>query len=577
MSNNPSQVQQGMPAPSGNMNANPQTNNPKLSSVNYVTILPEGKTSGYKETQQVDFKCDPVQFPYIDGKQSYLLLNVTPTGTFSNAGATADVPLMFPPHMGANSLVNRLSLRVNDGTGKIIEDREAYNQYNGIMNAYTHDSDVFPSLAKVEAVTGRSSDPINRTIDNINNCYFYPQPDVATTANTIAGGSSLIQNSFVIPIQLGLWSAFSGQHHAVPNTDIGGCHLTYYLEKANIIMETMTHKFYKDVTVNSVTDISVVDAVEFTDAVDVTFTSTTECNVKKASCDCNLSVDGEAWTIDKCAWRVGMPMTLGSNGAVALISTIEIAAGLIKVTLDQAIGAVGDDTLAPDAISKRDYTIDKVELRILNTVPDMATMKDIRRSVMRGLNFNSTQLYKISTASALKNAVIDIPESLTKCLSMFAIPCQQANLNSLDNANSYIYPRPDSILNNNTNDYAYQFQVRQVLIPNLQVETNKSVDTKNDNVIFFQQQIMAQRPMYDVRSLADNKLNQTTNALDLNLPYFFPLTLAPMGQSFDLLDAAPQLRVENTDSGTTTAKLYFIFVNHVRMIKGSEVGIDVEF
>jgi hypothetical protein len=50
-----------------------------------------------------------------------------------------------------------------------------------------------------------------------------------------------------------------------------------------------------------------------------------------------------------------------------------------------------------------------------------------------------------------------------------------------------------------------------------------------------------------------------------------------MGQSFDLLDAAPQLRVENNDSATTTAKLYFIYVNHTRMIKGSEVGVDVEF
>jgi hypothetical protein len=573
---NPAQVQQGMPSPSGDMNANPASNNPKLSSVNYVTILPEGKTSQYKETQQVDFKCDPVQFPYIDGKQSYLLLNVTPTGTFSNAGATADVPLMFPPHMGANSLVNRLSLRVNDGTGKIIEDREGYNQYNGLMNAYTHDSDVFPSLAKVSGVSGRSSNPINRTIDNINNCYFYPQPDIATTTNTIAAGSSLQQNSFVIPIQLGLWSCFSGQHHAVPNTDIGGCHLTYYLEKSNIIMQTLCHKFYKNETINGTADVSVVNAVEFTDAVSGAFTSTTEFEVATSNCDCNLSVDGEAWTIDKCAWRIGMPMQIGS-GAVALITKVEIAGGKIKVTLSEAIGAVGADTLKPDTISKRDYTIDKVELRILNTVPDAATMKDIRRSVMRGLNFNSTQLYKISTASALKNAVIDIPESLTKCLSIYALPCQQSNLDSLDNANSYLFPRPDSILFNNTNDYSYQYQVRQVLIPNLQVETKKSVDTKNDNVIFFQQQIMAQRPMYDVRSLADNKLNQTNDNVDLNLPYFFPLTLAPMGQSFDLLDAAPQLRVENNDSATTTAKLYFIYVNHTRMIKGSEVGVDVEF
>ena len=50
-----------------------------------------------------------------------------------------------------------------------------------------------------------------------------------------------------------------------------------------------------------------------------------------------------------------------------------------------------------------------------------------------------------------------------------------------------------------------------------------------------------------------------------------------MGSSFDLIDAGVQLRVENSDSALTTAKLYHIFANHVRMIKGSENGIDVEF
>lgn len=549
------------------------TNNPQLQAVNYVTILPEGKTSGYKENQQIDFKIDPIQFPYVDGKQSYLLLNVTPTGTFSNVSATADVPLMFPPNMGANSLVNRLTLRVNDGTGKIIEDREAYNLYNGIQNSYAHDSDVFPALAKVEAVSGRSNDPINKTVDNINNCYFYPQP--TATSNTSAAGNDLIQNSFVIPIQLGLFSAFGNQHHAVPNMDIGGCHLTYHLEKANIIMNTMASKFYQTKTVNSVA-VNVVEAREFTSSVNVTFSDASNFTINQAECDCNLVVDGVEWSTDFLAWRVGMPVKLG-GGQVSVITDIVIDGGLVKVTLQHAIGTPGADTVEPDEISKRDYTIDKVELRVLNTVPDANTMKDIRRSVMRGLNFNSTQLYKISTASNLKNAIVDVPESLTKCLSLMAVPCQQDKLNSVDSSNSYIFPRPDSIINNNDNEYAYQWQVRQVLIPNLQVETNKNVDTKNDNVIYFNQLLMAQRPMYDVRSLADAKQNQTINKLDINLPYFFPLLLAPLGTSFDLIDSAPQLRVENSDASNTSAKLYFIFVNHVRMIKGSEAGIDVEF
>ena len=569
---------QTMASSSANTMTNTQgSNNPKLQSVNYVSILPEGKTSGYKPEQQIDFKIDPIQFPYIDGKQSYLLLNIEPTGTFSNANATADVPLMFVPNMGANSIVNRLTCRLNDGTGKIIEDRESYNLYNGIMNSYAHDSDVFPSLAACEGVSGRSSHPVNRTIDNINNTYFYPLPDTSTTTNTAAGGNSLLaQNSFVIPIQLGLFSAFGNQHQAVPNMDIGGCHLTYYLEKANRCLQTLCHTFYRTVNINNVS-VDAVFPVEFTDPVEITFTSTTEFKVKQTDCDCNLTIGDEPWTIDKCAWRVGMPMKIGSNSAVALINLIEIDGGRINVTLDQAIGSVGDDTVRPDDISKRDYSISKVELRVLNTMPDAGTMKDIRRSVMRGINFNSTQLYKVSTASALKNAVVDIPESLSKCLSIMAVPCQQSNLDTVDGQNSYNYPRPDSMLNSNNNDYTYQWLVRQILIPNLAVETNKLVDAKSDNTILFNQLLMAMRPMYNVRSLEDNKLNQTWNNEELNLPYFFPLTLAPMGSSFDLIDSAPQLRIENVDSATTTAKLYHIFVNHVRMLKGSEAGVDVEF
>ena len=554
------------------------TNNPKLQSVNYVTILPEGKTSGYKEQQQVDFKIDPIQFPYIDGKQSYLLLNVTPTCRFSNSTAnTPDLPLMFPPHMGANALVNRLVCRVNDGTGKIIEDREAYNQYNGIKNAYSNDSDVFPSLAKCEGVSGRNTKEINRTCDNVNNTYFYPLPDTTTT-NTSVGGTQLIQNSFVLPIELGLFSAFGNQHHAVPNMDIGGVHLTYHLEKAAPILPFMAHKFYKTNTINNI-PVDVVQALDFYDLLDGEFISPTEFVIDKNVCDANLTLNGEAWKIENLALRVGMPIKISSNNAESTISALSIdsALGQVKITLTHGIGTIGNDSLKPDDHSGRSYTIDKVELRVLNTVPDSATMKDIKRAVMRGMNFNTTQLFKISTAQALKNAVIDIPESLTKCLSIFAVPCQQDNLNSTDGENSYIFPRPDSILNSNNNDSSYQWQVRQVLIPNLQVDTNKFVDSNSDNVILFNQQLMAMRPMFDVRSLEDDSINKANNKLDLNLPFFYPLLLAPLGSSFNLIDSAPQLRIENTDASLTTAKLYFVHINHVRLLKGNGNGVDIEF
>ncbi len=567
-------------APDGARQGPSTGSNAKLASVSYVTILPEGKTSGYKPEQQCDFKIDPVQYPYIDGKQSYLLLNITPNVDFSNASVKAagvKPPVCFPAHMGANSIVNRLVCRVNDGTGRIIEDREAYNMYNGISNAYKFDSDVFPSLAKVEAVSGRNTLEINQTIDNIGNCYFYPQADIATTSNESVGGTSVIQNSFVIPIQLGLFSAFSNEHMAVPNMDINGCHLTYHLEKANRVLQLLCHKFYRKETLNGVADCHCENAINVSAALACTFSDTTTFKVNTAVNDCDLVIGGKPWTLDNFGWRVGYPVKVGTNEAT--ITKIEIAAGQIQVTVGNALAAAGAHNVELGAIDSRDYTIDKIELRVLNTMPDGGTIKNIRRALATGINFNSTQLYKVSTASQLKNAVIDIPESLTKCLSLMVVPVQQANLDTLDQNNAYVYPRPDSILNNNDADYTYQFQVKQVLIPNLAVKTNKNVDNENDNVIYFNQQLMALRPMMDIRALQDNAVMSTSNALDLNLPFFFPLLLAPQGTSFDLIDAAPQLRIENTTGtlGNITAKLNFVFVNHTRLMKIGNSGVEIEF
>jgi hypothetical protein len=575
----PNQNNQPAPASSaGPVNSMPGSNNPKLQSVNYVTILPEGKTSGYKPGQQIDYKIDPIQFPYIDGKQSYLLLNVTPDVSFSNAGATAKPGVCFPAHMGANSLVNRLVCRSNDGTGRIIEDREAYNMYNGIANAYQHDSDVFPALAKVEAVSGRSTAEINQTVDNINNCYFFPQADTTTTANVSTGGTSLIQNSFVIPIQLGLFSAFSGQHFAVPNMDIAGVHLTYHLEEANRVLQLLCHKFYKKATINGLANQHVMEAVNPLTEIDCTFSAGNVFKIDQAQCDCDLTINGKKWALDMLAWRVGMPLQT-ADGNVALITDIEIDGGQVQVTLGNDVAVAGAKKVKLDTVATRDYTIDKCELRVLNTVPDGPTMKQIRRAVMNGINFNTTQLYKVSTASALKNAVIDIPESLTKALSIMCVPCQQGNLGAVDQQNAYVFPRMDADLNNNDNTYEYQWQVRQVLIPNLAVATGNQVNDKNDNCIFFNQQLMALRPMMDVRALQDNAVMQIENNKDINLPYFFPLLLAPLGTSFDLIDAAPQLRITNATNttGDITAKLNFVFVNHTRMLKVSDTGVDVSF
>ena len=556
-----------------------ETNSAKLQSVSYRTILPEGKTSGYRPGERIDYKINSTENPYFDGSKSYLLLNIESKCEFAEATATAPVPACFPANMGANVLVNRLTARVNDGTGRIIEDRESYNLWNGIQNAYTHDSDVFPSLAKVSGVSGRNTNEINQTADNIGNQYFVPNQSI--TSNVATGGNVLINNSFVIPVELGIFSTFRDQHFAVPNFDMNGIHLTYFLETGNRSMQLLCHKFFAEETINTIAQQVVTKAVNPLEPIACTFTANDTFTINSAVCDPNLEIDGQTWSLENLAWRIGMPLTSTTGAATSIIASIEIDAGLVKITTTgNLVSGTGADLVRLGDVKTRSYNITKCELRILNTTPDSATMKSIRRALQRGLNFNSTALYKVSTAAQLVNAVCDVPEALTRCLSIVAVPIQQNKLNTLDQDNAYIYPRPDSVFQapTNPNDYSYQWLVRNVLIPNLQVDTNHLVDAKSDNCILFQQQQMALRPMMAVRSLGDKIVNDKN--FDLDLPFFFPLLLAPMGSSFDLIDSAPQLRIENSQTANLaqiTAKLHHIFICHVRKLQVVDDNVEINF
>jgi hypothetical protein len=222
----------------------------------------------------------------------------------------------------------------------------------------------------------------------------------------------------------------------------------------------------------------------------------------------------------------------------------------------------------------RSYEVNKMELKLLVTIPDQPTMRMIRSQMSRGISFTSVQLYKISTASQLKNSVLDIPESLTMCKSMLCLPCNQANLESLDVANSYLYCKADS--QNNTK---YQWQVQNTLIPNLAVDTNFATNAKSDNCIFFGQTSMALRHLLKVQSLGDSPAVDKTTDRDLGLVFFYPLSLAPSGRSFNLIDSAPQLRVENNAAvvANIPAQLFHNYVIHERILRSSEMGASVQF
>jgi len=571
------------------MDAQLQGSNPKLQTVKYVNILPEGKQNNYRQNERVDFMPDPSTVPYFDGKQSYLNIRVRNTSTFvignSANAATAATPLCFPAHIGANAMINRCLIRAKDNA-QVIEDLESYNQFNSIKNAYTHDQDIFKTLGRISGVAGRTCQPINQTVDNLAVNYFLPNGSIGTggTANSIVGGNESRDASFCVPVESGLFSAFAQQHHVIPNLDVP-IHQQIFLEKAAVALQVMSSKMYRQVVVNGTTVTVVQGKSPLADHSAELSASKTELLLNGDECNTALAPDGVPYTAQMLAFRVGMPIIIGAN--TRIITKVETNTGgsnsQITITVDGGFGATGavDFQMAPMV---RSYNIDKIELKCLLTIPDAATMRMIRSQMNKGISFASVQLYKQSSPASLLNAVLDIPEALTRAGSLIAVPVQQDNLESLDIENSYMYCRPDAALQvanggsaGNTNQTTYQWQVGGLLLPNLAVETNSGTNANSDNAIFFNQQVMALRHLVKVQSLADSPNARKLQDIDLDLPFFYPLSLAPNGETFNIIDSAPQLRIGNSNGTDTTAKLYHIFVVHTRVLKSTDMGAEISF
>ncbi len=566
-----------MSQPQMPMDANLEGSNPKLQQVKYVNLLPEGKVSGYSQNNRVDFRPDPATAAYFDGKQSYLNIEVTNTSTYTigNSGnpATAPPPLCFPAHVGANALINRLLIRANEN-GQVIEDLEGYNQLHGVKNGYTHDSDVFKSLGRISGVAGRTCEGMNQTIDNLAVNYFLPN-GYQDANSVIVGGNTYASAQFCLPIESGLFSAFAGEHHVVPNLDVP-LHMQMFLEKNDVALQALYSKFHRNVTIDGVVCVDqyaknpLADHVADIDATGlVILLHVDECNT-------TLSYNGEPYSLDMCAWRVGQPVTDGVDTRIITeVKTNQGAANnQIQITIDVAMTATSQQIAVKSPAYNRSYEINKLELKLLVTIPDAPTMRMIRSTMARGISFTSVQLYKISTASQLQNSVLDIPESLTMAKSMLALPCNQNNLEGLDIANSYIYCKADS-----RNNGSYQWQVQNTLIPNLQVDTNYVTNANSDNAIYFGQVSMALRHMLKVQALGDSPAVDKTADRDLGLVFFYPISLAPSGRSFNIIDSAPQLRIQNkaTNTADIPAQLFHIYVVHERILRSTDGGAEVQF
>ena len=211
-----------------------------LSAIKYKTILPEGKTSGYKENEKVEFVIPP-DVGYFDGKQSYLNIVVRNTTT-SN---TASYPCAFPAHVGAHALINRLQLQ--DQKGFELENIEQYNLYTGILNAYGNNTDTYETISKVEGVAAHNPQALHMGADDPKVNYFNPPNTGNVTANVVTSVGS-VANTFCLPINLGLFSAFANEHMAYPNLDIGGSRLTIYLEEAKNALQSLASNFIEEAT-----------------------------------------------------------------------------------------------------------------------------------------------------------------------------------------------------------------------------------------------------------------------------------------------------------------------------------------
>lgn len=553
-----------------------------LSNVRYSSILPMGKTGDYTEDQKIQFEMPP-EIGYIDGKQSYLYMEVENTSTIANSdtGAaqnSAHIPVMLQPHLGASALVRRMQLTSKNGVE--LEDIDGYNTYVGMLNSYTHDRDEYQAMGLVEGVVGHSAKKDNRSVLNPAVHYFSPQPDIEKTDDEAIGGNVSITASFCMPIHLGLFSGLgdNDEKQAYPNLPIGGSILNVYLEQAKVAMCEMASAFYRESS-DGDTEFNFKDASE---RVEVDDYSAGDTNVKIKLTEHDF--DSSSPQFGQLEDQFGAAISVFKQGSIielftsapafseeAIVKDVKLnqSTGQLELELTAPLGnTVAGGSIRVGAITPK-FNISKIELRVLETVP--SNPQALRAAVNQGINYKSVLLNKLSQASALKNSILNIPASMTRALSIFTAPCIQDDLETFTaggNTNSLVYPQLESGLT-----YDYQYQVRNFLIPNRKVSIANIANNANDNAILYQQLQMAFRPVCEARCL-----NDTINGSNAPLanPVVIPLLLAPVGSSYKLLDSEPQLRYTSSSSGSTKAKLFHIYVNHVRTLKANAETGNVE-
>jgi len=545
--------------------------NVTLSSVKYTTIRPQEKTGDYTSGDRCTFVLDPQEIAFLDGKQSYLYVEVENTSSYSNVNATAVPPTCFFPHIGAYGLFDRMTLRGMNGVE--LEDLDAAATYKGLQS-YLHDFDEYPGLAKVTGIAAHTPKAPNVLCSDPKVNEFCPPALLNTSSNSMQGGREYYTQSKCLPLPFGLFSAFQDEHKVYPNASLLGSKIECYLADPNQVLIDMSGKYVEPALPSSE---GKVDFIYASDPV--------ECdNIAAAAVQNEIIIThtsqvSQNWTTDDILFRVGMPVRLSYTVATvdlnfdAIITSVNINQGTlldqVKITIDSNISKdtnVGDieDLFISAGETVFNYNVSKIELRVLETMP--SDPRAVDKAVTKGVNYMTYQLTKQSAPSSLKNQVINIPSSLTRAKSLLLTHTVSDDLNG-KNENSTVYPQMEEDLAS----VKYQWMVKNHLTPNRSVMISTNPDVSTDNSIFYLEMSKALRPMGTLRALNDGlpkgKYIDSEYNRDLQLPMVYPLLLAPVRNSYNLVDSEPQLRLENSDSANVSARLYHIFINHVRTVK----------
>ena len=226
---------------------------------------------------------------------------------------------------------------------------------------------------------------------------------------------------------------------AYPNLDIGGSRLTIYLEEAKNALQSLASNFIEEATLqDGNTKVQNVHKFisESVDGAIVAGRVTMEAGAQRVIPD-----DSDAGFNMACiGYRVGMEIqdNAGIKGTIESM-TIDADGDLVIQTSGLA-GSIDTSVLAvPPTFS---YEIDKIELKLLETIPDPGTVKQIRKVMTRGINYQTTQLTKISTPAQLVNAVVDIPSAITRGLSIMVSPVATDKIGKDNACLLYTSPSP---------------------------------------------------------------------------------------------------------------------------------------